>query len=51
MANFASELFGLPVSGNFGVRIIRTDVESLGYLNEYKINPTVDPTDSGSDYL
>ncbi|WP_448248616.1 TonB-dependent receptor [Thalassotalea agariperforans] len=46
MANFESQLFGLPVSGNFGVRIIRTDVESLGYLNEYKINSTVDPTDS-----
>ncbi|MGJ8691203.1 MAG: TonB-dependent receptor [Thalassotalea sp.] len=46
MANFESELFGLPVTGNFGVRVIRTEVESLGYLNEYTIEETVDPTDS-----
>ena len=46
MANFESELFGLPVTGNFGVRVIRTEVESLGYLNEYKITESVDPTDS-----
>lgn len=43
MADFESELFGLPVTGNFGVRIVRTEVESLGYLNEYIIDPTEDP--------
>jgi len=29
-ANYTSELFGYPVRGNFGLRIVDTDVESVG---------------------
>ena len=30
-ANYDSELFGKPVRGNFGVRVVETDIESIGY--------------------
>ena len=30
-ADFATELFGLPVRGNFGARIVDTDITSVGY--------------------
>lgn len=31
MANFDTEFSGKPVRGNFGVRVVNTDVESLGF--------------------
>ncbi len=37
MANFESELFGYPVGGNFGVRVVNTEVEAVGYRTEYEI--------------
>ncbi|MDB5458201.1 MAG: TonB dependent receptor [Caulobacter sp.] len=35
MANFRSELAGKPVSGNFGVRVVRTKVDSNGFRGAY----------------
>ena len=36
-ANFASEWGDYPVSGNFGVRVVRTDVTSVGYRSAFTI--------------
>lgn len=43
-ANFDGDLGSLPVRGNFGVRVVKTDVTSLGYRNS--LTSSVDP-DSG----
>lgn len=37
MANFQTEIRGFPVSGNFGVRVVNTEVESIGWRTEYDI--------------
>jgi TonB-dependent receptor len=37
MANFRSEWGGVPVSGNFGVRVIKTNIKSLGYRGDYTV--------------
>ncbi len=41
-ANFASELGGKPVSGNYGVRVVNTNVTSVGYRSAFNI-VVVDP--------
>lgn len=33
MANIDSEVFGIPVTGNFGVRVVESDVKSSGVQN------------------
>ncbi len=30
MADFSTEMFGLPAYGNFGIRAVRTEIESIG---------------------
>ena len=37
MANFETSLANRTVSGNFGVRVVNTEVESVGYRTEYEI--------------
>ncbi|WP_299946264.1 TonB-dependent receptor [uncultured Microbulbifer sp.] len=37
MANFESSLLGKAVYGNFGVRVVKTDVESVAYRAPYEI--------------
>ena len=37
-ANFDSELFGLPVTGNIGVRVVRTEIDAEGRLSEPVLN-------------
>ncbi|WP_233998717.1 TonB-dependent receptor [Microbulbifer pacificus] len=37
MADFESTLKGTPVRGNFGVRVVQTEVESVGYRTPYEI--------------
>ena len=44
MADFASALAGTPVRGNFGVRIVQTEVESVGYRTPYTITTNGDGT-------
>ncbi|WP_407352968.1 TonB-dependent receptor [Luteimonas sp. R10] len=50
MGEFASEWFGLPVTGNFGARWVKTDVRSAGLRSDLDVtrNPdgtiTIDPT-------
>ncbi|WP_041524017.1 TonB-dependent receptor [Gilvimarinus agarilyticus] len=44
MADFDSELFNKTVRGNFGVRVVHTDVESIGYRTPY----TIETSDDGS---
>ncbi|WP_076417011.1 TonB-dependent receptor [Colwellia sp. UCD-KL20] len=35
MGNIDGELFGLPVTGNVGVRFVKTMVDSVGYISDY----------------
>lgn len=37
MANFSTQVGDYPVSGNFGVRLVNTEVESIGFRTEYEI--------------
>jgi TonB-dependent receptor len=37
MANFRTEWGDVPISGNFGVRVIKTDITSLGYRGDYTV--------------
>ncbi len=49
MANFDTEFADKPVRGNFGVRVVNTDVESLGFRNALSI--VTDPTDGTIDLI
>ncbi|MBY6190746.1 TonB-dependent receptor [Microbulbifer agarilyticus] len=44
MADFSSALAGTPINGNFGVRIVQTEVESVGYRTPYTITMNTDGT-------
>jgi TonB-dependent receptor len=37
MADYETELAGFPLRGNFGVRVVNTEVESVGWRTEYEI--------------
>lgn len=37
MANYDTELFGKFIRGNFGVRVVDTDVESKGFRNTFEV--------------
>jgi TonB-dependent receptor len=39
MANFETRLRNLPVSGNVGARIVKTDITSVGYRQEFIVEP------------
>jgi len=41
MGQFRSEVGGLPVSGNMGLRYVTTKVESTGYRSEVLVTPSV----------
>lgn len=41
MSNFASELWSKAVSGNFGVRYVRTTVDSKGYRSDVTVTPSI----------
>jgi TonB-dependent receptor len=36
-ANYETEILGKPVYGNFGVRVLNTEIESIGFRTEYEI--------------
>ncbi|WP_078085323.1 TonB-dependent receptor [Microbulbifer mangrovi] len=44
MADFFSSLAGTPVHGNVGVRVVQTEVESVGYRTPYTIITNTDGT-------
>lgn len=44
MANFDTELGSKPFRGNFGIRVVNTDVESLGFRNALSIITNTDGT-------
>ena len=44
MANFDTEFANKPVRGNFGVRVVNTDVESLGFRNALSVITNTDGT-------
>jgi len=37
MANYDTEMFGKYIRGNFGVRVVDTDVTSLGFRNTFEV--------------
>jgi TonB-dependent receptor len=41
MGQFRSELNGVPVSGNVGLRYVETKVESIGFRSEVLVTPSV----------
>jgi TonB-dependent receptor len=41
MSNFASELWSKPMTGNFGVRYVRTTVDSKGYRADVLVTPSI----------
>ena len=41
-ADYDIELFGLPVRGNFGVRVVDTEITSVGYRTPITVEETVD---------
>lgn len=49
MANFDTEFADKAVRGNFGVRVVNTEVESLGFRNALSI--VTDPTDNTIDLV
>ncbi|MCA0893632.1 TonB-dependent receptor [Microbulbifer agarilyticus] len=44
MADFSSSLAGTPINGNVGVRVVQTEVESVGYRTPYTIITNADGT-------
>src|SRR5690606_38998588 len=42
MADFDTQWGGLPIYGNFGVRVVQTDVESRGYTQDIEIELTTE---------
>lgn len=41
MSNFSSELFAKAVGGNFGVRYVRTTIDSKGFRSAVNVTPSV----------
>lgn len=41
MSDFESQFMSLPMSGNFGVRYVRTTVDSTGYRSAVTVTPSV----------
>jgi len=41
--NFDADIFGLPASGNIGLRVVRTDVTSVGVSSALETSPGDDP--------
>ncbi len=50
-ANYESELFGKSVRGNFGVRVVDTEVASVGFRNELSVIEGVDPNDNTAEFF
>ena len=62
MANYDTEMFGKFVRGNFGVRVVNTDVTSIGFREEFDVitdalgevslvgNGTIEQVVAGGDY-
>ncbi len=44
MGSFSSEWGATPVTGNLGVRVVRTEVESSGYRGAYTLESSIDAT-------
>ena len=43
MGSFRTEIGNIPVTGNVGVRFVRTDVTSRGFREDFNLVTTVDP--------
>ncbi len=43
MGSFSGEWGATPITGNLGVRVVRTEVESKGYRGEYTLKASGDP--------
>lgn len=50
-ANYESELFGKPVRGNFGIRVVDTEIESTGFRSEISVVEGIDPNDNSPEFF
>ncbi|MDJ0656703.1 MAG: TonB-dependent receptor [Xanthomonadales bacterium] len=50
-ANYESEMFGKPVRGNFGVRVVETEVDSIGRRRELSVVEGIDPNDGSPEFF
>lgn len=50
MGSFRGEVFGLPITGNLGVRYVHTDVTSSGFRGAFTLVTTIDPVTSVPSY-
>jgi len=50
-ANYETELADMPVRGNFGLRIVRTEIDSVGYRSPLSVSEVVDPDTSEIGYV
>lgn len=50
-ANYEAELAGMPVRGNFGLRVVQTDIDSVGYRRELSVTEGVDSSDQAEFYI
>ena len=50
-ANYESELFGKQVRGNFGVRVVETEIDSVGFRSELSVMEGIDPSDNTPEFF
>lgn len=50
-ANYDGELFGRAVRGNFGVRVVETEIESIGFRQELSVVEGIDPGDGSPEFF
>ncbi|MFK7956898.1 MAG: TonB-dependent receptor [Lysobacterales bacterium] len=50
-ANYGTEVAGKPIRGNFGVRVVDTDIDSIGFRNELSVVEGIDPGDNSPEFF
>lgn len=50
-ANFETSIGDMPARGNFGVRVVDTDIESFGFRSPLTITEGIDPSDGSTEFF
>ncbi len=50
-ANFETSIGNFPARGNFGVRVVETDIDSFGYRSPLTVSEGIDPVDGTSEFF
>ena len=45
------ELAGKPIRGNFGLRYVDTEIDSIGFRNELSVVTGIDPDDGSTEFF